>query len=216
MKKLEFRSASVLTGIVLMFNVSFAKEKIAPLSIDASVKHVSCHGLNDGSIEIEISGGQAPYIIAWDNGNETTLMEGLRDGEYSVKIADSKGREIVEHFCIDSPGKMIIKTIFTGASKDDMSIEVKGGSPWMINNELCYSFSYGTEDSSNSSSKVLMIEDANGCVAKTTLSPDTFRSIDFRKMKLFDKFNEEDEYSEFKLIQEESELVIFGSQIPEQ
>ena len=46
-------------------------------------------GIDNGSIEIGISGGTDPYQIAWSNGEmNKTKIEGLSAGEYGVIITD--------------------------------------------------------------------------------------------------------------------------------
>ncbi|MDX1685798.1 MAG: T9SS type A sorting domain-containing protein, partial [Saprospiraceae bacterium] len=54
-----------------------------------------CHQGSDGAIEIEISGGTAPFDIEWDNGDTTLSISGLTAGSYYVEVTDADG-------CIDS------------------------------------------------------------------------------------------------------------------
>ncbi len=62
----------------------------APTPVDiATVSNVDdC--MNDGNIEIGISGGTAPYSIAWSTGDiNTTAIDSLRAGDYGVIVTDA-------------------------------------------------------------------------------------------------------------------------------
>lgn len=201
MKNLKSKILLLVAGATLSGTSLFAKEKFSPLTITASVQHISCYGMNDGRIEIEIKGGKAPYIIAWDNGNETTIMDGLRDGEYSVKICDARGKETVEYFCIDTPDKLKIKE-FNGMLDNSIAttVQVVGGSPWMIDDVLKYKMTFKSiepteklKPSENKDSKnfKIRIEDYNGCYVENTLNEKEFRRI----LSSNSQFIEEDKVS---------------------
>ncbi|MEO8149616.1 MAG: SprB repeat-containing protein, partial [Bacteroidia bacterium] len=52
---------------------------------------ISCNGVNDGEINLIISGGVAPFIIKWNNGDSTSIITGLSAGYYQVIVIDSIG-----------------------------------------------------------------------------------------------------------------------------
>ena len=59
--------------------------KVTPLIIPPS-----CTGGRDGSIELEVTGGEAPYTYSWANSaNETNMMTDLVQGTYSITITDA-------------------------------------------------------------------------------------------------------------------------------
>jgi hypothetical protein len=60
-----------------------------PLSIDTVVTQPSVTAL--GSIQINVSGGTAPYTYQWNNGAATSLVNSLSAGIYSVSVTDSSG-----------------------------------------------------------------------------------------------------------------------------
>ena len=64
----------------------------APVPINiATTANVDACIDNDGSIEIGISGGTAPYSIAWSTGAiNTTQIDSIRAGEYGVIITDAR------------------------------------------------------------------------------------------------------------------------------
>ena len=63
------------------------------LEIDVEVQAIPCNIPDGGSIEITISGGQAPYAINWSNGSNDSLIENLTLGNYSVIVRDVAGCE---------------------------------------------------------------------------------------------------------------------------
>ena len=67
------------------------------LDLEAVVSNPS-NEINDGVIEIKVSGGQAPYTYKWSN-EETSLKsakaEGLTEGiDYTVIVTDSQGESV--------------------------------------------------------------------------------------------------------------------------
>src|SRR5690606_29352711 len=53
-----------------------------------------CNG-NDGSIQLNITGGTAPYTIHWSNGATTTSISNLTAGGYTVTVTDANNCEAV-------------------------------------------------------------------------------------------------------------------------
>lgn len=55
------------------------------------VQHVTCNGLSNGIITIDVAGGTGPYTFAWSNGATTQDLNGVGAGEYSVVVTDANG-----------------------------------------------------------------------------------------------------------------------------
>ncbi|MCF8257235.1 MAG: gliding motility-associated C-terminal domain-containing protein [Flavobacteriales bacterium] len=63
-----------------------------PILISMAVTDVSCNGGSDGSIDMTVSGGTAPYIYQWFPGGQTTEdITNLPEGDYSVVVTDANG-----------------------------------------------------------------------------------------------------------------------------
>ncbi|TKG91866.1 PKD domain-containing protein, partial [Puteibacter caeruleilacunae] len=61
------------------------------LVIAGSITDASCNGSSDGSIAINVSGGEQPYSYVWNNGQAVEDAVNLSAGTYSVKVTDSNG-----------------------------------------------------------------------------------------------------------------------------
>lgn len=56
-----------------------------------NISPVSCNGLNDGSMSIEIEGGTGAYDILWSNSATNATIDNLTAGTYSVTVTDDNG-----------------------------------------------------------------------------------------------------------------------------
>ncbi len=56
----------------------------------------SCSGGNDGSAIAEASGGTAPYTYSWSVGSNTSAINNLAAGTYSVTVSDANGSTVVD------------------------------------------------------------------------------------------------------------------------
>jgi gliding motility-associated-like protein len=72
------------------------------LAVDSSV-NLSCNGICDGYISLNVSGGSGPYTHSWSNGTNDTLISGLCDGTYSDTITDATGCVDTFTFVITEP-----------------------------------------------------------------------------------------------------------------
>ncbi|MCK5703228.1 MAG: SprB repeat-containing protein, partial [Cyclobacteriaceae bacterium] len=90
-----------LTAGLYSYTISDASEKQvegevilenpALFSIDATMAHPDCLGVNSGSIDIGIEGGTAPYTFLWSNGSSNQNLTNLYAGTYIVQVTDAAG-----------------------------------------------------------------------------------------------------------------------------
>ena len=123
---------------------------------------------SDGSVMCQVSGGTAPYIYSWSNGQSTQTATNLSAGVYNLSVTDGNGcvySDIVG-VGMNNTSATITSTITdvlcNGGATGEISISASGGtSPYT------YSWSNGqsTQTATNLSSGQFLCEiyDANGC-----------------------------------------------------
>ena len=142
----------------------------APIfTVNPVVKNISCFGMNDGSINLNIIGGIAPVKLVWDDSAVAgNVRNNLRPGTYTVTISDGKPCTISRTFIILEPQKLVISANVTDAFDCDdansgaINLLVAGGTT-----PFTYSWSNGvvTEDLSNipAGNYSIIVTDARGC-----------------------------------------------------
>ena len=137
-------------------------EVLAPLN-------ASCNGSADGSLDLQVTGGVAPYTYLWNNG--AGMQEdptGLAAGTYIVTVTDANGCTYEEEAVIEEPTalELIINTAdadCNGSSTGSLSSTVNGGTP-----PYSYDWSGVIDDVANpenvpAGTFTLVVTDANGC-----------------------------------------------------
>src|SRR5690606_13573405 len=68
-----------------------------------------CFGSADGSIDITVTGGTAPYSYVWSNGQASQSANGLVAGNYSLTVTDANGCSITsETYILSNPDEIIL------------------------------------------------------------------------------------------------------------
>jgi len=140
------------------------------------VTNVSCNGNDDGSIQLNMTGGTNPYLYIWSTGSVLDNINGLSPGTYSVTVTDINGCTYTNTFTITQPNTLTstisgsISPNCNGSNDGTIDLTVSGGTlPYT------YSWSNGatTEDQSGLGGGTfsVTVTDANGCstTANTTL-----------------------------------------------
>ena len=144
-----------------------------PISILASIKNPSCNVSNgelDGSIDIVVTGGTAPYAFDWTGPNliETSQNQvGLGTGTHSVLVTDASGCTFTEHYELQETDAIQIskEVIYTSCQSSAASIRINnisGGTP-------PYTYEWSTGDTQPEVSVVaagvytVTVSDANSC-----------------------------------------------------
>lgn len=144
----------------------------APIfTINPIVTQISCNGANNGSINLNLTGGIAPVALTWSDGSTAGLIRNnLAPGTYTATISDGTPCYIVRTFTIIQPLPLVLSANLTNAfdctnaSSGAINLVVAGGT-------LPYSYSWSngatTEDLSNltSGNYLVSVTDANGCRA---------------------------------------------------
>ncbi len=79
------------------------------ITIDATLlKHPTCYEGSDGAIEVQASGGVAPYYYEWSNGTVGNKVDNLTKGHYVLAISDAAGCSGVMAFELKHPEQMVL------------------------------------------------------------------------------------------------------------
>ncbi len=152
------------------------------LSIDRVIEHISCFGGSDGSVDITVSGGTAPYTFVWTGPDGfTATTEDISDlrqvDAYEVTVTDANGCTKSLIAWISQPDRALSidksreHVSCFGGSDGSVDITVSDGTPpytyqWTGPNN----FSATTEDISDLAAGTyeVIVTDANGCTKSRT------------------------------------------------
>jgi len=132
---------------------------------------VSCFGNNSGSIQLNVSGGTAPYSYIWNNGALTANINNLIAGTYSVTVTDAHGCSSQSSVTVTQPSAPLAVTsgsitavLCNGGSSGSVSIVVSGGTA-----PYTYNWNNGAVSQNISGLTAgtysVVVTDVNGCSA---------------------------------------------------
>ena len=101
------------------------------LEVAVTKSDVTCNGGADGSMQVVVSGGEAPYEIAWSNFANGFSQNDVAAGTYSATITDANRCEVKAEIVIEEPN-FSIETQVTpiscnGANDASIDIQLTGG-----------------------------------------------------------------------------------------
>jgi len=139
----------------------------AELGIGAVVTSVSCYGLADGGITLNVSGGILPYNYEWSNGETTQNVSGLSAGTFTATVTDGNGCLGIATDEVTEPSEIDFSLSATnadcnGASSGSIQSFASGGVPG-------YEFAWSNGETGENLENVpagtytATITDTNGC-----------------------------------------------------
>lgn len=146
-----------------------------PVISITSQTNVSCFGGNDGVATTSVSGGVAPYIYSWSNGNVSSIAPNLSAQIYTVSVTDQAGCVSSTSVSITEPTQLTVSIIPTnpkcfGAANGFGIAAALGGTP-------TYTYTWtglgGNNPTSNpiaAGNYGLTVIDGNGCVATSSMT----------------------------------------------
>lgn len=149
---------------------SFTLNNPAAISIAAVVNDISCNGFGDGSINLTISNGTAPYTFLWNDLNTNEDRFGLAQGTYDVTVSDNNGCSIDSTFTINEPALLTVSVTVTnqqcfGSSDGSITANPVGGTGAYTYLWLPGSQTTQTISNLNPGFYSVQVFDANGCLA---------------------------------------------------
>ena len=144
-------------------------ELVAPAQLGASATSVAADcGTTNGSADLTVSGGSAPFGYAWDNGASTEDLTGVAPGTINVLVTDANGCTTAATAVVDGSSGV---TVDAEPSSVGCYGTAEGGIDLTVSNgtlPYSYNWSNGTvaEDLSDvaAGSYSVTITDGSGCV----------------------------------------------------
>jgi gliding motility-associated-like protein len=152
---------------------SFVVGQVTAISTNAIITPVNCFGGNDGSIDLNVSGGTATFTYVWTTGETTEDLSNLATGNYFVTITDANNCNQTATFNVSQPNDslQLVATINNtscyGFSNGNILIEISGGTGSYLHN---WNTGAVSEDLINIPANIYstLITDANGCQLNRT------------------------------------------------
>ena len=150
--------------------IAFTIAATGDMEIESRVTNLICDG-EQGSIELEIKGGEAPFEFNWSNGAATKDIKNLEAGIYKVNVMDAKGCSVEKTFKLTKTEAFSLEwkektdVLCSGAANGSAELSIKGGEApfkieWMDNTSIIGL----TRKELKAGSYELRVEDANGCM----------------------------------------------------
>ncbi|WP_442795256.1 Ig-like domain-containing protein, partial [Pelobium manganitolerans] len=83
---------------------------IKPFIVKTEVEQIKCFGDNSGKINLQLSGGEAPYQVSWSNGTTGLSLQNLAPGTYTYTAKDALGCIQTKSVTITQPQPLSVKT----------------------------------------------------------------------------------------------------------
>lgn len=130
--------------------------------------NISCFGLSNGFINLEVSAGTAPYTYLWSNGEITQDIDSLAAGAYDVEVTDTNGCVANMTVTLTEPTDLEVLPTDTslvscaGGADGQFTVQASGGVP-----TYSYAWSNGDVDPILNGVGVgvyqVIVTDNNGC-----------------------------------------------------
>jgi gliding motility-associated-like protein len=155
--------------LILTDNIS---QPVTPLVVSGVINDVNCYALNDGAIDVSVTGGTPNYTYLWSNGDPTQDISLATSGAYTVVVTDALGCAETAMFTINQPNApLAVSTLATpvkcnGGSDGTISSFVSGGT-------FPYNYLWSNNGLTSNLTGVsagiytLTVTDAQGCTAFT-------------------------------------------------
>ncbi|HEV7349825.1 Ig-like domain-containing protein [Telluribacter sp.] len=144
------------------------------LTLTRTSVNSTCNGASNGTIDLTVTGGTAPYTYLWSNGSTTQDLSSLAAGTYSVTVTDANGCTATSSATITEPVALVVTGLVTNAvcslpNQGAVNISVSGGT-----GPYTYAWTNGstTEDLTGltTGQYAVAITDAAGCKTVTTFT----------------------------------------------
>jgi len=127
-----------------------------------------CFDTPDGSAQITITSGTAPFTVTWPDGQSTLLGSNLRKDSYNVLIKDGNNCTVVKTVVVPGPNEMSLQVqdstppTCNGLCDGQLTLSASGGVGG-------YSYTWNNQTGASQSNLcadtyAVVLKDANGCI----------------------------------------------------
>ena len=168
------------------------------MSVLGDINHISCFGENNGSVSVNVQGGNPNYTYEWSNGETTSTINDLAPGSYDVVVTDADGCSETQSYDVGEPAEL--STNIESLTNETLNNQDGAIDITPIGGVEPYSFEWTDENGNFVSDKEdidglsagnynVEITDANGCISLHTFTIQSVVSvIDYemaRKIKIY-------------------------------
>jgi gliding motility-associated-like protein len=163
-----------LTAVNAAGCTSTSTVTITPTALTATptANNSSCNGGNNGSVNVALSGGAAPFSFIWSNGRTTQNNTGLAAGTYTVTVSDNGGCTTTATANVTAPSAVTVTPTVNnvscnGINNGSVTLNVSGGTSG-------YNFNWGTGITSQNRTGLspgtytVTVSDANACTTTSS------------------------------------------------
>lgn len=143
------------------------------------VTDASCYGYDDGSIEMVVAGGVAPYYFDWGNQNDIfmatfgEIFDSLLAENYFIRVRDANGCIFEQIVTVGEPNPFVSSTVVTdplcyGGSDGSIDVTITGGT---LDYSSIWSNGLLTEDAGSLAEGIYtyIVTDGQGCIINDTV-----------------------------------------------
>lgn len=150
--------------------VEIVQAQICGFSVTNTIVDPACDGVDDGSIDVVVSGGTPGYTYDWSpNGETTSSINGLAPGVYDLVVSDNAGCDTTMSYTLNYASAVTVIVTSTAASCNGVAdgsllAAAAGGT---ANYSYVWNNSVTTANNDNvvAGTYTVDVTDANGCVA---------------------------------------------------
>ena len=111
----------------------------SPIELTTVAENPKCYNGADGTAEVTVTGGTAPYTYLWSTGDKTSKVTGLTQGTFTVTVSDAKGCSKFVDVVLTNPAPLkpvptITNIKCNGSKTGAISLDITGGTaPYTVN-----------------------------------------------------------------------------------
>ena len=134
----------------------------------------TCHGDDDGSLTLHVSGGTTPYTFAWANGGNDSTVTNLESGAHVFTVTDANGCADTSSITLTEPNELVVTAVLDSNARCYNSND-GGASVTSVGGTGSHTYNWSNSATGNHNSGIVSGDyfvtgtDSNGCVDTTAV-----------------------------------------------